>query len=326
MNLIGTSIQRPIAVIAAVLMVVMFGYVALQTIPIQLTPDINRPIIVITTSWGGAAPAEVEREIVNRQEEALKGLEGLEEIVSSSGTGRGQITLTFNIDTNMDRALLLTANRLDRVNGYPNEADEPTIETADTNDNAIAWFSFIRAEGNERPIHTYGEFIEDVVKERLERVPGVASVGAFGGSEREMQIIVDPIRLARYRMTIPEIVSALREANVSISAGDVEEGKRRYVVRTDGDFAELDQVRQVLIRSLTGSDGGVGRVTVGDVAEVRFDYKEPRARIRFLGVPALAINAQRDTGANVIDTMAGIEQAARCFPYPMPSNNAKSSP
>ena len=102
MNLIGTSIQRPIAVMAAVLMVVMFGYVALQTIPIQLTPDINRPIIVITTNWGGAAPAEVEREIVNRQEEALKGLEGLEEIVSSSGTGRGQITLTFNIDTNMD--------------------------------------------------------------------------------------------------------------------------------------------------------------------------------------------------------------------------------
>ncbi len=284
MNLIGTSIQRPIAVMAAVLMVVMFGYVALQTIPIQLTPDINRPIIVITTNWGGAAPAEVEREIVNRQEEALKGLEGLEEIVSSSSTGRGQITLTFNIDNNMDRALLLTANRLDRVNGYPDEADEPTIATSDANDNAIAWFSFVRAEGNDRPIHTYGEFIEDVVKERLERVSGVSGVGAFGGSDREMQIIVDPIRLARYRMTIPEIVRALREANVSISAGDVEEGKRRYVVRTDGDFAELDQVRQVLIRSETGTDGGVGRVTVDDVAEVRFDYKEPGARIRFLGV------------------------------------------
>ena len=309
MNLIGTSIQRPIAVIAAVLMVVMFGYVALQTIPIQLTPDINRPIIVITTNWGGAAPAEVEREIVNRQEEALKGLEGLEEIVSSSSTGQGQITLTFNIDANMDRALLLTANRLDRVNGYPDEADEPTIATSDANDNAIAWFSIVRADGNERPIHTYGEFIDDVVKERLERVPGVSGVGAFGGSDREMQIVIDPIRLARYRMTIPEIVSALREANVSISAGDVEEGKRRYVVRTDGDFAELDQVRQVLIRSRTDADGGVGRVTVDDVAEVRFDYKEPGARIRFLGVPALAINAQRETGANVIEVMEQIRVA-----------------
>ncbi len=309
MNLIGTSIQRPIAVIAAVLMVVMFGYVALQTIPIQLTPDINRPIIVITTNWGGAAPAEVEREIVNRQEEALKGLEGLEEIVSSSSTGNGQITLTFNIDTNMDRALLLTANRLDRVNGYPEEADEPTIETSDRNDNAIAWFSLVRADGNEQPIHTFGEFIEDVVKERLERVPGVSGVGAFGGSDREMQIIVNPIQLARYRMTIPEIVSALRDANVSISAGDVEEGKRRYVVRTDGDFANLDQVRQVLIRSRAGAGGGVGRVTVDDVAEVRFGYKEPGARIRFLGVPALAINAQRETGANVIEVMDQIRIA-----------------
>ena len=309
MDLIGTSIKRPIAVIAAVLMVVMFGYVALQTIPIQLTPDINRPIIVINTSWAGAAPAEVEREIVNRQEDALKGLEGLEEIVSSSSTGRSEITLTFNIDTNMDRALLLTANRLDRVNGYPDEADEPTIETADTDDNAIAWFSVVHAEGNDQPIHTFGEFVEDVIKERLERVPGVASVGAFGGSDREMQIIVDPIRLARYRMTIPEIVTALRAANVSISAGDVEEGKRRYVVRTDGDFSELEQVRHVLIRSRTAGDGGVGRVTVGDVADVRFDYKEPGARIRFLGRPALAVNAQRETGANVIEVMADIRAA-----------------
>ena len=324
MNLIGTSIQRPIAVMAAVLMVVMFGYVALQTIPIQLTPDINRPIIVITTSWAGAAPAEVEREIVNRQEDALKGLDGLEEIISSSSTGRGRITLTFNIDTNMDRALLLTANRLDRVNGYPDEADEPTIDTADTNDNAIAWFSLTRAEGNDRPIHTYGEFVEDVVKDRLERVPGVASVGGFGGSEREMQIIVDPIRLARYRLTIPEIVNALRSANVSISAGDVEEGKRRYVVRTDGDFAELDQVGKVLIRSQPGIDGAVGRVTVGDVAEIRFDYKEPRARIRFLGRPALAVNAQRETGANVIEVMEHIRTAvAELNAGPVPAQGLK---
>ncbi|NNG05934.1 MAG: efflux RND transporter permease subunit [Inquilinus sp.] len=310
MDLIRTSIERPIAVIAAVLMVVMFGWVALRSIPIQLTPDINRPIIVISTSWPGAAPAEVEREIVTRQEEALKGLEGLEEVSSSSSAGRGSVTLTFAIDANMDRALLLTANRLDRVNGYPEEADEPTIETADSNDNAIAWLSLTHAPGNERPIHTYGTFIEDVVKERLERVSGVASVGAFGGTEQEMQVVVDPVRLARYGMTVPELVGALRAANVSISAGDVEEGKRRYIVRTDSDFTSLDQVGEVLVRSRTDTAGGtVGRVTVADVAEVRFDYKEPSARIRYLGRPALAISMQRETGANVIEVMTGVRAA-----------------
>ena len=140
MNLIQLSIERPIAVIAAVLMVVMFGALALKNIPIQLTPDVNKPILTVTTNWFGAAPAEIEREIVNRQEDALKGLEGLEEMISSSQNSQGEITLEFQVGTNMDRALLLVANRLDRVNGYPNEADEPTLKAAGSDDNAIAWF------------------------------------------------------------------------------------------------------------------------------------------------------------------------------------------
>jgi HAE1 family hydrophobic/amphiphilic exporter-1 len=93
MNLIRASIERPIAVVSAVLMVVMFGALALRTIPVQLAPDVRKPIITVTTDWFGAAPAEIEREIVNRQEDALKGLEGLEEMISSAQNGRGEITL-----------------------------------------------------------------------------------------------------------------------------------------------------------------------------------------------------------------------------------------
>ena len=125
-RLISISIIRPIAVIAAVLMIVMFGGVALQSIPIQLTPDVNRPVITVTTTWGGAAPAEIEREIVNRQEDELRGVEGLKSIVSQSETGRARVTLEFGVSQDMDKALLLVANRLDRVGGYPPEVDEPT--------------------------------------------------------------------------------------------------------------------------------------------------------------------------------------------------------
>ena len=135
MNLIEYSIRRPVAVMAAVLMVIMFGAVALITIPIQLTPDVRRPVISIQTVWPGAAPAEIEREIVNRQEDELKGLEGLEKITSRSQDGRARINLEFNINQNMDKALLLVANRLDRVTGYPDEADEPTFKTSTTEDN-----------------------------------------------------------------------------------------------------------------------------------------------------------------------------------------------
>lgn len=312
MDIIRAAISRPVAVISAVIMVVMFGLVALSAIPIQLTPDVRKPIINLRTIWPGAAPAEIEREIVNRQEEVLKGLDGLDEITSRSQDGRASVTLEFQTGTNMDKSLLLVANRLDRVDGYPLEADEPTIETSGSEDNPIAWIVLRRVDGNTAPIHQFGDFVEDVVKDRLERVPGVSAVNYFGGSEREMLVVVDPERMARYGLTVTQIVNTLRAANASISAGDVEEGKRRYVVRTEGDFDTLEQVRDVVLRSEShASTGRVARVTVGDIADVRFDYKEPTATIRFLGEPAMAVNTVRENGANVIETMAGIKDTIR---------------
>lgn len=325
MNLIRLSIERPVAVIAAVLMVVMFGLVALNAIPIQLTPDVRKPVISLQTIWSGAAPAEIEREIINRQEEVLRGLEGLERMISETQDGRGRITLEFGIGQNMERALLLVANRLDRVNGYPDEAKEPTMRTSSSDDNPITWIVFLRTNGNDREIHTYGDFVEDVVQDRLERVPGVSRVNVYGGSPTQMEVIVDPQRMARYGLTVTEVVQTLRAANASVSAGDLEEGKRRYVVRTEGEFSRLDDVRQVLLRSdMESATGRIARVTVGDIAEVRFASKDPTSRIRFNGQPAIAINSVREHGANVIDVMRGIRAAiAELNAGPLPDQNVK---
>ncbi len=310
MNLIRLSIERPIAVIAAVLMVVLFGLVALGTIPIQLAPDVNRPVITVETSWFGAAPAEVEREIVNRQEEQMAGLQGLVRILGRAEQGRARVELEFEVGTNMDRALLLVANRLDRVTGYPDETEQPTLDPAGAEDSPIAWFIVTRAEGNARPIHEFGDFLEDVVKDRIERVPGVSRVNIFGGTEREVHITVLPQLLARYGLTVTQVVGALRAANAAVSAGDVDEGKRRYVVRTEGELSTLEAIRSVVLRSFDDPQSGrVARVTVGDIAEVSFGYKKPAAAIRMLGNPSIAFNAVRQSGANVIETMAGIRTA-----------------
>jgi HAE1 family hydrophobic/amphiphilic exporter-1 len=307
-NLIKAAIERPIAVVAAVLLVVLFGLVALRTIPIQLAPDVNNPVITVTTNWFGAAPAEIEREILNQQEEEFAGLEGLENITGSAQPGEGKITLEFKIGTNMDRALLLVANRLDRVPDYPDETDQPTLDTSGSEDNAIAWMILNLVEGNNKAIHEYGDFIEDVVKERLERVPGIGKINVYGGSEREIQIIVDPSLLARYQITVGDLSRALREANVSLGAGSIDEGKRRYVVRTEGELDNLEVIREVLIRS-TEAAGSLGRVTVADVARVSFGFKDPSSSIRLMGQPSMALSAERQTGANVIETMDGLKTA-----------------
>jgi len=312
MNLIRIAIERPIAVVAAVLMIIMFGLLALQSIPIQLTPDVRKPVISVKTNWFGAAPAEIEREIINRQEDVLRGLEGLDEISSRSRDGRGSISLEFSTGQDMDKALLLVSNRLDRVGNYPDEADEPTLDTAGSEDRPIAWFTLTRLNDNDRPIHTYGDFIENVIQDRLERVNGVARVNVYGGTSRQMEVIVSPSKMARYGLTVPQVVNALSAANSSASAGDVDEGKRRYVVRTEGELTTADQIKAVVLRSnKEQATGRVARVTVGDIATVNFGFKEATASIRHLGRPAIAMNTVRETGANVIETMKGIREAVK---------------
>lgn len=302
MDVIRYAIERPVAVIAAVLMAVLFGALALTQIPIQLAPDVRKPIVVISTNWPGAAPSEIEREIVNPQEETLRGLDGLEIMTSRSRTGQAEVTLEFAIGTDMSQSLLLVSNRLDRVGGYPAEANEPTLNTSGADDSPIAWVLITAAEGNTQPMPNFGDFIEDIVKDRVERIPGVAAVNVFGGVTRELQVVVDPQRLSRFGLTVPEVVQRLRAENISISAGDVDEGKRRYVVRTESNLNNEEAIRNVVLRSGAAS-GGIGRVRVSDVADVAFAYQEPNARLRFKGEPGLAFNVVRESGANVITVM-----------------------
>jgi len=305
MDFIRFAIDRPVAVVAAVLMAVLFGMIALSRIPIQLAPDVRKPIVVIETNWPGAAPSEVEREIVNPQEEALRGLEGLEIMTSRARTGQAEVTLEFAVGANMSQSLLLVSNRLDRVSGYPAEANEPSLNTSGADDSPIAWVLLTAQDGNARAMPTYGDFVEDVIKDRIERIEGVSAVNVFGGVTRELQVVVDPRRLSRYGLTVPEVVQTLRSENISISAGDVDEGKRRYVVRTEGNLNTEEAIENVVLRS-RASSGETGRVLVRDVADVAFAFKEPTSRLRYKGAPGLAFNVVRESGANVMSVMEEI--------------------
>lgn len=310
MDPIRLAIERPTAVIAAVIMALLFGVLALNRIPIQLAPDVRKPVVVIATQWPGAAPAEIEREIVNPQEEVLRGLEGLDVMTSTSETGESEITLEFAIGTDMTETLLLVSNRLGRVDGYPDEASEPTLDTSGSDDSPIAWVLLTAAPGNTTPLPHYGDFVEDVVKDRIERVAGVSAVNVFGGVTRELQIVIRPEDLSRFGLTIPEIVAKLRSENISVSAGDVDEGKRRYVVRAEGPLNTIQAVEEVVLRSQSDSEdlsGSRGRLRLGDIADVQFGFKDSRSALRFRGEPGLAFNIVRESGANVIETMEEVQ-------------------
>ena len=307
MNLIELALRRPTAVVAGVLMIVVFGLVGLRSIPIQLTPDVRRPIIDIRTNWRDAAPAEVEREITNRIEEKLGGIDGVSELTSRTRYGASRIRLEFKVGHDMDKGLLEVSNRLALITGLPDEADQPRMFTRGTEDLPIAIFALLRKPGNTRNMQTYGEFVEDVLVDRMERVKGVAGIGFRGGTRRELRIVVQPDKMARYGLTVPDIVGTLRGASASFTAGAVNEGKRRYVVRAEGEIRSVAKARSVVLRTLRDSDTGrMSRVTVGDVADVVFGYKDRVSFRRYLGEPTITLYVHRETGANVIETMKGL--------------------
>ncbi|VBB68977.1 RND multidrug efflux transporter; Acriflavin resistance protein [invertebrate metagenome] len=307
MILIRLSIVRPLAVVAVVLMIVLFGVAGLWRIPVQLIPNVHEPAVTVTTGWPGAFPAEIEREILERQEEALKGLSGMRNIYGAARKGMATITLEFSAGTDMNSALLRTANQLQQISGnYPKEAGQPKLWMASSEDQPMAILVLSRMPGNNRSISTYGDFIDNVVREQLERVPGVASADVYGGKPRELQILVDPVTLASYNLNVQNVIDALSRAHIAASVSEIDEGKRRYVVRMTSELATPEQVRAVLLR-VTEENGRMRRITVGDVAtEITFSHKEWRFVVRYLGQPAMSIYVVRELSANALQTMRGI--------------------
>jgi len=306
MRLVDFAIQYPVSVTVGVLMVVLFGVVSLFRLPIQLTPNVEKPEITVETRWPGGSPQEVEREIVDEQEKQLKNVDGLEKMTSESTDGEATITLEFPAGTNIDSSLLKVSNRLNQVQEYPIDADEPIIYNVNPRANAMGWFIFRPLEHNPINIYTQRDFAEDFIKPRFERVSGVATSNVFGGQDRELQVIVDPAKLAARQITLLEMGQVLDRENQNISAGDFDDGKRRYLVRTIGEYTSPKDIENIIITSRNRRP-----VYVRDVAEIQLGYRDADFVVRQKGFPAIAINAQRATGANVLDTMAGLKKAVR---------------
>ena len=293
MNVIQSAIRYPVTTTVGVLFIILFGVVSLLRLPIQLTPDVTKEEITVDTRWYGASSHEIEREIIDEQEEQLKGVQGLERMFSESSFGSGKIILRFPAGTDTDASLLLVSNRLNQVKEYPEETDEPVLSSADSAGSAIGWFIFEALENNPVPIDTMYDYAEDVIKARFERVSGVAASNVYGGREREMQVLVDPAKLgATFAHLAWDLARALDQENRDFSGGDFDEGKRSYVVRTVGEYKTPGDIESVIIARRNGAP-----VYVRDVASVKLDYKDPTNVVRQSGRPCIAVNVVRQSGA-----------------------------
>ena len=303
MNLIRQALDNHIAALVAAILVILFGLVSLSRLPVQLTPEIERPTISINTSWRAAAPEEIEAEIIEPQEKVLRGLPGMTKLDSEARRGRASITITFAVDSDLQRGLIDVLNRLNRVSGYPEDADEPVLSTVGERSRAIAWFIIKTQPDNGRDIVSYLDFVEDVVQTRFERVAGVSMSEVRGGRPLEVRVTFDPYKAASLGIELP-LIAELAGGNEDVSAGTVDVGKRRYTLRFTGAFTVEDLDEMIL----DWRDGHPVRLR--DVATVDVRMADPESFVINKGGTAIAVNAHRESGVNVLQVMTGLKQAA----------------
>ena len=305
MNLVEASIRNPVTVLVGVIFIFIFGTISFFRIPVQLTPDVESPTITVTTAWRGASPFEVESEIVNKQEDEFKGIQGLERLNSESVEGSGEVTLEFKVGENLDSKVVRVSNTLDQVREYPDDVERPVITTVDPSANAMAWFMLNPLPDNTTDINFYHDFADEVVRTRLERVPGVGASNVFGGRARRIEVRFDPEALARRNITVAKLADAIDRENKNFSAGSFDEGKRQYLVRTVGEYRTTRDLENIIVdTSPTGAP-----VYLADLATARLGYEDPSFSVRQNSEPSIAVNVIKESGANSIETKERLFEA-----------------
>jgi multidrug efflux pump subunit AcrB len=291
------AIKRGTLLTIGVLIVCIFGVIAAFRVPVQMIPDLEVRVIAVRTYWPGATPQDVEKEILIEQEDYLRNIPGLERMISTASTGDAGIELEFPFGVDINEALIRVNNALSQVSSYPENVDEPRIYTTSFSSNSFMYFRVEPLPGNPKGLdmEIMQDFIDDNVRTRMERVPGVSEINIRGGAERQIQIYVNPARLAERGLTFSELREIIRQRNLDVSGGDIDSGKRRYLLRTVGRFKAIDQLDNLIIKRQ-----GDSVIRLKDVAEVVLDHFEINSKSYINGQPVIFLSVRREIGSNVI--------------------------
>ena len=236
MDFIRFAINKPVSVCVGVVLILMFGILGIRGLPVQLTPDVETPQITVTTTWPGATPYEVEKDIVEEQEEALKGVQRLTMMEGSSFNGQAIITLTFEVGTDLNAAVLNVSNKLDEVSSYPENVNRPIVEASGAESSPVIWMVLKMRDGDPEKIGTFRTFFENEVRQYIDRVQGVGSLFVFGGTDRHLEGCISLEQLAGFKLTISEWMKWFQDANRDVAPGIMGRTKKSYGIRTFSQF------------------------------------------------------------------------------------------
>ncbi len=290
-----TSVRRPVFAAVISLLLIAFGLIAFDRLPLREYPDIDPPVVGIETIYRGAAASVVETRITEVIEERIAGVEGIEFIESSSQDGRSDITIEFAVGRDVDAAANDIRDRVSSVlDNLPDEAEPPEVRKVDSNESVIMWINLV---SDRLTVPELTDYAERYLVDRFSVLDGVARVFVGGARRYAMRIWLDRQELAARGLTVTDVENALRAGNVELPAGRVESLERQFTVRVQRAFENADDFRRLVIAQ--GRDGHL--VRLGDVARVERGTEEDRTLFRGNGIPQVGLGVVRQSTANLLD-------------------------
>ncbi|MFP4245532.1 MAG: efflux RND transporter permease subunit, partial [Ectothiorhodospira sp.] len=310
MNPARFTVPRPVFTAMVTAIVVTLGLMSLLRLPINLLPDLSFPTLSVVTSYENAGPEEMEQLITRPVEEAVSAVPGVEEVTSTSSEGSSSVRVSFSWGTDLDTAANDVRDRLERIlDGLPEDAERPQIRRFDSSDIPVM---LVGVAADLDPIELR-QIIDDLIRPRMERVPGVAAVDVWGGLEREIRVAVDPDRLRALELGLETLRQALRDANVTVPAGQITRGYMDLRLQIPGEFEDLDQIRNLVIARRDGSP-----VRLHQVAEVHDTHQRITRLIRIDGTPGVRLAVRKQSDANTVEVARAmrdtVDRLDRDFP------------
>ena len=305
MRLTRMSLANPAAIAIVAAVVVLLGLLSMTSIPAQLLPQIEKPVMTVVNAWPGASPKEIESELTVPVEEVLQGTPGMTEMVSWSMPDFGFMQLEFALGTDMTRTLIEVISRLNRLRPLPANAERPQVslgEWGDANDQLIEYF-VEQIEGSEAELRDNKRFLREVIVPELGSLYGVGQVDMFdssGNNSDQLQIVVDPYKAAELGIDIARAAERIgRSAN--ISSGVVDVGRRSYTLRVEGRY-DVDELANLILEWR----GGLA-IKLGDLARIEYGPPKRNGFIYHNGHPAARLSISKSTDANVLEALAGVK-------------------
>ncbi len=299
MSIPRIAIHRPVMMFMLSAIVVLLGGISLVRLPVDLMPEIQQPTITVSVTYSGVGPLEMEELVTRPIEQAVSAVAGLQQVNSTSAEGRSNVRLTFAYGMDMNVAMDDVRTRLDRVRGrFPENADPPTVFKADSNAQPII---NLAVEGEFDPV-TLREVAQNELSPRLERVPGVAAVNVNGGLRRQIHIDLSREKITALNLSVNQVVQMLRTENQNTPLGEVNQGDATYLVRSQGQFTSLDDIRNLVVMTRQSVP-----VYLRDVADVVDSTEDRRQFLRINGKPGVRMTVTKQVGENTVAIAQGIK-------------------